>query len=200
MLTLSDINLNNIENIWTKDRNYIPCNDGLLLKNLYIKTDKYTIGFHVKEEDFFFYVKSGINSKDKRLSFLWDINRSISLYGNKNNTYVNLKILGWDKNTWALRSDTNCTEFIDISMMNLFLKGETEIPDINRGLLFITSSLNILSPKLFELFNVVIKKGNYIYDQSSTSSYRNTPISVNFKLNRKYKKKLGLIENSSQKS
>ena len=199
MSNLSDLNLSKIENIWTKDKNYIIRHENyLLLKSLYIKTDKYTIGFHIKEKDFFFYVESKID-ENKRLSILQDFNKKLHLYEKGN---VVLKIFKNNENDRGLGSDTYYDEYecTDINMIRLFSSGSIELPNINKGILFITSPSNTKMTKIFRLFNVVEKKESSIDNQFSVLSCKSALVYINFKLNRKYKKKLGLIENSSQKS
>lgn len=180
---LSDINLGKIENIWTKDKNYIIYNEGLLLKNLYIKTEKYTIGIRINRDNYYLYttLKTGIDEK-KRLSLLDNFYRALSLFGSNKTVYINL-------NLYTPSPGHNYEEVADINAFHLLLEREIDIPNIDKcDLRYHDSSVY----KIFRLFNVVILKDmNYAFEIFEKPSL----ISVNFKLNRKYKKALGLLEN-----
>ena len=176
---LSDINLGKIENIWTKDKNYIIYNEGLLLKNLYIKTEKYTIGIHINRDNYYLYTTNTRLDEKKRLSLLDNFYRSLFLFGSNKTVFINL-------NLYTPSPDHNYEEVADINTFYLLLEREIDIPNIDKcDLRYHDSSVY----KIFRLFNVVtLKDMNYAFEKPSL-------ISVNFKLNRKYKKVLGLLEN-----
>lgn len=178
---LSDIDLGKIENIWTKDKNYIIYNEGLLLKNLYIKTEKYTIGIHINRDNYYLYTANTRADEKKRLSLLDNFHRALFLFGSNKTVFINL-------NLFTPSPDHNYEEVADINMFHLLLEREINIPNIDKcDLRYHDSSVY----KTFRLFNVVTLK-----DMNGTEYAFGKPslISINFKLNRKYKKVLGLLE------
>ena len=58
--------LDKIENIWTRDNNYKVRNDHTYVKNLYIKTPIFTIGFKIKDNRYSFKILSIINEKNRK--------------------------------------------------------------------------------------------------------------------------------------
>lgn len=195
--------LGKFENIWTKDKSHFqiipPGMNGArytVCKNIYIKTDKYTLGFKVTDDNGYFLIGGDLDDK-KTFTYLKDhIIRKLNYAGchdidsfiykkkliNKDDIFERYFTRYFSLNNIELIVRNN----LKITIEKLILSYGELLPlykDDNRGYI--------------NLGNKVIDIANTIYyingcKQDGLENYHYLPVNVevNIKMNRKYKKKL----------
>lgn len=199
--------LGKFENIWTKDKSYfqiIPLRITppdmnytiyTICKNIYIKTDKYTLGFRVLDDNGYFILVGGLDDK-KTLTGLKDrIIKKLNYAGchNIDSIIYKKKAVNKDdkfKRYFARYFSVNNIELIlrnkvETMMENLYLnfgKFKPLYKDENGGYIN-------LGEKTMDILETIIYPDG-IEDDIYRYHYLPVNVEINIKMNRKYKKKL----------
>lgn len=195
--------LGKFENIWTKDKSYFqiipPGMDGTrytICKNIYIKTDKYTLGFKVLDDNGYFIIGGDLDDK-KTFIYLKDhIIRKLNYAGSHNIDSIIYKKKVINKadifeRYFVSYFSVNNIELIvrnnlKITLEKLFLNYGESLPlykDDNGGYIN-------LGNKVIDIANTIYYINGYKQDGLENYHYMPVNVEVNIKMNRKYKKKL----------
>ena len=194
--------LGKFENIWTKDKSYfqiIPSGmDGTrytICKNIYIKTDKYTLGFKVLDDNGYFILIGDLDDKKSFTDLKERIIKKLNYAGchNIDSIIYKKKVVNKDdkfKRYFARYFSINNIELIvrnkvETVMENLYLnfgKFKPLYKDENGGY------INLGEKTMYILDTIMYLNGT----KENIEDYHYLPVNVeiNIKMNRKYKKKL----------
>lgn len=195
--------LGRFENIWTKDKSHFqiipPGMNGArytICKNIYIKTDKYTLGFKVLDDNGYFLIGGDLDDK-KTFTYLKDhIIRKLNCAGchdidsfiykkkviNKDDIFERYSTRYFSLNNIELIVKNN----LKITIEKLFLNYGESLPlykDDNGGYIN-------LGNKIIDIANTIYYINGYKQDGLENYHYLPVNVEVNIKMNRKYKKKL----------
>ena len=194
--------LGKFENIWTKDKSYFqiipPGMNGArytICKNFYIKTDKYTLGFRVLDDNGYFIIGGDLDDKK-------------TLYDLKDRIIHRMNLAGChDIDSFTYKKKV-------INKADIFERYFTRYFSLNNIELIVRNNLKVVMESLylnFDKFKSLYKDENGEYmnlgaktiDILSTVTYYEgvkddifnyhylpVNVEVNIKMNRKYKKKL----------
>lgn len=195
--------LGKFENIWTKDKSHFqiipPGMNGArytVCKNIYIKSDKYTLGFKVTDDNGYFIIGGGLDDKKtlyelkshilERLNLAARHNITHLLYGkkviNETDTFKRYFVRYFSINNLELLIKDN----LKITIEKLFLSYGESLPlykDENGGYLN-------LGENVIDIADTVSYINGYKKDSLENYHYFPVNVEVSLKLNRKYKKEL----------
>ena len=194
--------LGRFENIWTKDKSYfqiIPSDSNgarfTVCKNIYIKTDKYTLGFKVLDDNGYFILGGDLDDKKTFTDLKNRIIRKLNYAGchdidsftykkkviNKADIFERYFTRYFPVNNIELIVRNN----LKVVMESLYLKFDKFKPlykDENEGYIN-------LGEKTIDILSTIVY---YEGTENDIFNYHYLPVNVeiNIKMNRKYKKKL----------
>lgn len=194
--------LGKFENIWTKDKSYFqiipPGMDGTrytICKNIYIKTDKYTLGFRVLDDNGYFIIAGDLDKKKtftdlkeriiRKLNYTGSHNIDSIIYKkkviNKADIFERYFVSYFSVNNIELIVRNNLKVVMESLYLN-FGKFKPLYKDENGGYVN-------LGDKTIDILSTV---AYYEGAENDIFNYHYLPVNVevNIKLNRKYKKKL----------
>lgn len=199
--------LGKFENIWTKDKSYfqiIPLRITppdmnytiyTICKNIYIKTDKYTLGFRVLDDNGYFILVGGLDDKKSFPDLKDRIIKKLNYTGchNIDSIIYKKKVVNKEdkfKRYFARYFSVNNIELIvrnkvETMMENLYLnfgKFKPLYKDENGGYIN-------LGEKTMDILETIIYPDG-IEDDIYGYHYLPVNVEVSIKMNRKYKKKL----------
>lgn len=194
--------LGKFENIWTKDKSYfqiiLPSMNGArytVCKNIYIKTDKYTLGFRVLDDNGYFIIAGVLDNKKTFTDLKERIIRKLNYAGSYDiDSFIyKKKVINKDdkfERYFARYFSVNNIELIvrnnlNVVMESLYLnfgKFKPLYKDENGGY------MNLGDKTIDILSTVAYYEG--VKDDIFNYHYLPVNVEVNIKMNRKYKKKL----------
>ena len=194
--------LGKFENIWTKDKSYfriiLPGMNGAryaVCKNIYIKTDKYTLGFKVLDDNGYFIIAGDLDNKKTFTDLKERITRKLNYAGchNIDSFIYKKKVINKDdifERYFARYFFINNIELIvrnkvETVIESLYLnfgKFKPLYKDENGGYIN-------LGDKTMDILDTIMYLNG---TKENIEDYHYLPVNVeiNIKMNRKYKKKL----------
>lgn len=194
--------LGKFENIWTKDKSYFqiipPGMNGArytVCKNIYIKTDKYTLGFRVLDDNGYFIIAGDLDNKKTFTDLKERIIRKLNYAGsydidsfiykkkviNKDDKFERYFARYFSVNNIELIIRNNLNVVIESLYLN-FGKFKPLYKDENGGYIN-------LGDKTMDILDTIMYLNGA---KENIEDYHYLPVNVeiNIKMNRKYKKKL----------